>query len=134
MHELVLRIKQAPLCYVFAENALKQGHEELATQAYRHAVDLRAAAHDEVCSEAEKAALKAFYAYEEALSYGLRKRKRATGTWQMVSRIGILPTLSKRLESKEVATLLPVLKKLKMEDYSFQAVAKAYARDIQQAA
>ena len=83
MHELVLRIKKPELCYVFAQNAFKRGHDDLAIQAYRRAVDLKAEAH-EVSTEAELMALKSFYAYEEALSYGQRKRKRATGTWQMV--------------------------------------------------
>jgi hypothetical protein len=133
MHELVERIKKPELCYIFAKNAMARGHEELAIEAYRHAVDLRAAEH-EVTTEAEMAALKAFYAYEEALSHLHGKRKRATGTWQMVSRYGILPALQKRLESKSVEEALPMLKQLKMEDYSFQAVARNYAGDLQAAA
>ena len=133
MHELVERIKKPELCYVFAQNAINRGHQDLAVQAYRRAVDLRAAEH-EVTSEAELMALKSFYAYEEALSHGLRRRKRATGTWQMVSRLGILPTLDKRLNSKDADGALPKLKELRLEDYSFQAVAKAYAQDLKQAA
>ena len=35
MHELVLRIKDPELCYVFAKNATKRGHPELALQAFR---------------------------------------------------------------------------------------------------
>ncbi len=126
MHELVMRIREPEKCYVFAENAVRRGHADLAIQAYRRAVDLRAEAH-EVESEAELMALKAFYAYEEALSYGERKRKRATGTWQMVNKIGILPTLEKRLQAKGVAELKPKLKELNMEDYSFEAVAQQVA-------
>ena len=98
MHELVARIKKPELCYVFAKNATERGRPELALEAYRHAVELRAAEH-EVDSEAELMALKAFYAYEEAMSWQQGKRKRATGTWQMVNKIGILPALIKRLES-----------------------------------
>jgi hypothetical protein len=133
MHELVLRIKDHKGCYVFAQNAIKRGHPELAIQAYRRAVDIRAALHEDV-TEAEMAALKAFYAYEEALSYGLKKRKRATGTWQLMNKVGILPTLEKRLHSRGTEEVLATLKELKMEDYSFQAVAKAYAADLKQAA
>ena len=133
MDERVLRISKPELCYVFAQNALKRGHDDLALQAYRRAVDLRAEGH-EVESEAERMTLKAFYAYEEALSYGQRKRKRATGTWQMVNRIGLLPTLLKRLDSKTTTDVQTALKLLKMEDYSFQAVAEAYASDLGEAA
>ena len=100
MHELVLRINDADKCYIFAQNAIRRGHDDLALQAYRRAVDLKAETH-EVGSEAERMALRSFYAYEEALSHGQRKRKRATGTWQMVNKNGILPTLYKRLQSKD---------------------------------
>ena len=133
MNELVLRIKKPELCYIFARNAIERGHEELAIQAYRHAVDLRAAAHD-TQSEAELMALKAFYAYEEALSWQQTKRRRATGTWQMVNRHGILPTLQKRLESKSAEEVLPALKALKMEDYSLQQVARNYSAELHAAA
>lgn len=133
MHELVLRIKKPELCYVFAQNAAKRGQDELALQAYRRAVDLRADEHTDV-SEAERLALKAFYAYEEALSYGQRKRKRATGTWQMVNKAGILPTLARRLASKNIDDIGATLKLLKMEDYSFQAVAEAIDLDAKEAA
>ena len=133
MHELVLRIKQPELCYVFAENATKRGHEELALEAYRRAVDLRAEAHAEA-TEDERLALRAFYAYEEALSWGQRKRKRATGTWQMVKRDGILETLRKRLDSKHAEEARDALTAMKLEDYSFQAVAAAIGLDQKEAA
>lgn len=133
MHELVLRIKQPELCYVFADNATKRGHEELALQAYRRAVDLRAEAHADV-TDAERLALKSFYAYEEALSWGQRKRKRATGTWQMVKRDGILETLRKRLDSKHADEARDALKTMKLEDYSFHAVAAAIGLDLDEAA
>lgn len=125
MHELVKRIKEPELCYVFAKNARRNGHPELALQAYRHAVDLRAGQH-ESANDAEAAAIRAIYAYEEALSYSKGKRTRATGTWQLVSRHGVLPALSKRLLSSAADDVQPVLKELGMEDYSFRAVAEAY--------
>ena len=125
MHELVKRINDPELCYVFAKNARRKGHPELAVQAYRRAVDLRAGQH-EVSSAAELSALRAIYAYEEALSYGRGKRTRATGTWQLVNRHGLLPALSKRLQSRDNEEVLPILKDLGMEDYSFTAVHDAY--------
>lgn len=133
MHELVLRIKKPELCYVFADNASKRGHEDLALQAYRRAVDLRAEEHDEV-TEDERMALKAFYAYEEALSWGQRKRKRATGTWQMVNRMGILPTLRKRVDGKQGDEVMETLKAMKLDDYAFQAVAGRIGLELDQAA
>jgi len=125
MHELVQRIKEPQLCYVFAKNARRNGHPELAVQAYRHAVDLRAQQHD-VASQAEAAAIRAIYAYEEALSYSRGKRTRATGTWQLVNRHGVLPAVHKRLHSRNPEDLHPVLEELGMTDYSFSAVKSAF--------
>lgn len=125
MHELVERIKDPELCYVFARNATRKGHPELAVQAYRRAVDLRAQQH-EPANDAEAAALRAIYAYEEALSYAKGKRTRATGTWQLVNRHGVLPALDKRLRSRSGDEVAPTLAELGMEDYSFRAVREAY--------
>ena len=125
MHELVLRIKKPELCYVFARNAIDRGHPELATQAYRRAVDLRAEEH-KPATEAELAVLKAFYAYEEALSKVKGKRTRATGTWQMVNRHGVFDTLVKRMNARGGEDVAPALKELELEEYSFQAVYEKY--------
>lgn len=133
MHELVRRINEPELCYVFAKNATRRGHPELALQAYRRAVDLRAEQH-ETSSAAERSALRAIYAYEEALSYSKGKRTRATGTWQLVNRHGVLAALNKRLQSRDNEEVLPVLKELGMEDYSFTAVRDAYPQDFGQMA
>jgi hypothetical protein len=133
MHELVLRINEPDLCYVFAKNATNRGHPELALQAYRRAVDLRAEQHTEA-SAAELSALRAIYAYEEALSFNKGKRTRATGTWQLVNRYGLLPALSKRLQSRDHDEVLPVLKELGMEDYSFNAVFEAHPEAFEQMA
>jgi hypothetical protein len=133
MHELVLRIKQPELCYVFARNAERQGHPELARQAYRRAVDLRAENHGST-DAAEFAAVRAIYAYEEALSFNRGKRTRATGTWQMVTRVGAINAVSKRLMSRSGEDMTPVLRELGMEDYSFTAVRDAHPEAFAQAA
>ena len=133
MHELVQRIKKPELCYVFAKNATKRGHPELALQAYRRAVDLRAEQH-EAESDAEQAALRSIYAYEEALSFSKGKRTRATGTWQMVTKHGVFTTLAKRIGARGVEDVKAVLKELGMEDYSFDAVREAFPQEFEQQA
>jgi hypothetical protein len=133
MHDLVKRINDPKLCYVFAKNAVDRGHPELAIQSYRRAVDLRTQMH-ETHSEAEEAAVRAIYAYEEALSYAKGKRTRATGTWQLVNRKGLLPALAQRIESRTTPNILPVLKELGMEDYSFAATMKAHPKAFEAAA
>jgi predicted HAD superfamily Cof-like phosphohydrolase len=125
MHELVLRIKDPELCYVFAKNAAKQGRHELTLQAYRRAVDLRTAAYP-TADAAEEAAARSIFAYEEALSYSRGKRTRATGTWQMVRRHGLLEAVAMRLRARDAKDMLPTLQEMGMEDCSFQAVARCF--------
>jgi hypothetical protein len=133
MHELLMRIKEPELCYIFARNAKRQGHPELALQAHRRAVDLRAEQYGAESAE-ELSALRAIYAYEEALSYSKGKRTRATGTWQLVNRHGVLSALDKRLQSRNNDEVLSVLRELGMEDYSFSAVRDAYPQAFDQMA
>jgi hypothetical protein len=125
MHELVVRIREPELCYVFARNAIQRGHPELALQAYRRAVDLRAESQGAE-SEAELAAYRAIYAYEEALSHRKGKRTRATGTWQMVKRHGLFEALAKRINAGGDDDTQDTLKELGMEDYRFTALRDAF--------
>ena len=77
-------------------------------------------------SQVELAAVRAIYAYEEALGYMKGKRTRATGTWQLVNRHGLLPALRKRLQSRNGEDVTPALNELGMDDYSFEAVFQAH--------
>ena len=130
MHELVLRINDPEKCYVFARNAIRNGHPELALQVHRRAVDLRAAEYD-VTSEVECAAVRAIFAYEEALGFAKGKRTRATGTWQLVNRSGLVAAVAKRLDSRGGEDVSATLKELAMEDYSFEAVRETYPEAFQ---
>lgn len=125
MHELVSRIRNPQLCYVFAENARREGYPDLALEAFRHAVDLKVEQHG-AASEAEQAALRAIYAYEEALSYSRGRRTRATGTWQLVNRYGVLAAVAKRMNARGGEELQAALNALGMADYTFGEVYRAY--------
>lgn len=122
MDALVLRIKEPELCYVFARNARRNGKEELALQAFRRAVDLRAENWG-AQTEAEFYAVRAIYAYEEALNFNRARRVRANGTWRTVKHQGVLAAVSRRLDDPEEQQMLPVLTAMGMPDYSFQALA-----------
>ena len=125
MHELVLRIKEPELCYVFARNATRRGHPELALEALRRAVDLRAEQHGVEC-EVELSALRAIYAYEEALSHAKGKRTRATGTWLLFNRDGMVAAVSRRLSSQATPEVAAALDELGLSYYSFESVRDAF--------
>ena len=133
MHELVLRITEPELCYVFARNATRRGHPELALQARRRAVDLRAGQHGVDC-EVELAGLRSIYAYEEALSHARGKRTRATGTWQLVNRHGIFAAIAKRLSSPGCPEVAAALDELDLADYSFESLRNAFPEAFELAA
>ncbi len=133
MHELVARIKVPELCYVFARNANRKGHPDLALQALRQAVVLRADQH-EPQDDTELAGLRAIYAYEEALSHIKGKRTRATGTWQLVNRHGLVAAIGKRLAARSSPEVTAALEELKLADYSFDAIHEAYPEAFKRAA
>jgi len=89
MDDRVAKLQTLEDCEKFSKNAERLSHDDLVDDARRRAVELRAAKHG-ATSEAEKECLKAIYAYEEVLARKNGKRTRATRTWQMIDRHGIL--------------------------------------------
>src|SRR5256885_4124569 len=52
-------------------------------------------------TDVERECLAAVYAYEEVLSSGKHRRQRASRTWPMIERLGILPRSEERRVGKE---------------------------------
>src|SRR5262245_21228844 len=102
MDEKVARLKTPEECGQFIKN-VEEKYPELAREARRRAVELRAAAHG-ATNAAEKEALQAVYAYEELLSNGRGKRIRATRTWQMIQRRGIMGAVEQLVQRKDVTS------------------------------
>src|SRR5438045_2272172 len=89
MDERVAKLTSPEDCERFAKNALDRDRQDLADQARKKAVELRAAAYG-AKTEAERQCLEAIYAYEEVLAAKNGRRTRATRTWQMIERHGII--------------------------------------------
>lgn len=120
MDEKVTRLKTPDECEKFAAN-VKAKYPNLAIQAQRRAVELRASNHGAV-STAEEEALQAVYAYEETLSRKNGKRTRATRTWQMIERHGILPAVE-RVVNRDAETVgFTALAEMDMMDFTFESV------------
>lgn len=121
MDERVKRIDTPEKCEIFAKNCIERGREDLATEAKQRAVQLRAEAYGAE-SEAEKEALEAVYAYEEVLSAKNGKKTRASRTWQMIDRHGIIGAVE-RAVNRPVETLgYTALVNMGLEEYAFEAV------------
>ena len=120
----VTRLKTPEDCEQYAKN-VETKHPELAKQARRRAVDLRAHKFG-ASTEVEREALRCIFAFEEARSQQTGKRARANRTWQSVKRDGILATVD-RVVSRRIATDgYAALVEAGLADFTFEAVVLKY--------
>jgi len=125
MDERIKKLKTPEACEIFAKNAINLKHPELAIEALRRSIELRAANHN-AQNDAEKEALQAVYAYEHLLTEKNGRKTRAIRTWRMIDRHGIIEAVN-RAVSKKIDTLgYAVLKAKGVEDLSFEAVVLRY--------
>src|SRR5262245_32707468 len=87
----------------------------------RRGVQLRAAARAPA-NEAEREAYEAIYAYEEAHSKQRGRTIRASRTWPMVDKYGIIGTVERIVMRPDDATGYRVLVEMGLEDMAFEAV------------
>jgi hypothetical protein len=120
MDPKVARLKTPEECESFAQNAETQ-YPALAQEARRRAVELRAIAHN-ARTDAEREALRAIYAYEEVLSQKNRKKTKASRTWQMIKRHGIIGTVDRAVNRKEETAGYAALIEMGMQDFAFEMV------------
>jgi hypothetical protein len=121
MDDRIKKIDSPEKCEIFARNALKGGRPDLANQALLRSTELRAEAYG-AKSEAEREALQAIYAYEETLRAKNGKRTRASRTWQMIERHGIIESVNRAvcrpIETQGYRALL----KMGLSEFAFEAV------------
>ena len=92
--------------------ARARGAPDLADQARKRAVQIRAEAHG-AQSEVEQECLQAVYAYEEVLSAQKSKRQPASRTWQMIKRHGIIPAVERVVTKRQVSSGFTALAEMK---------------------
>ncbi len=124
MDETVRRLNTPEECEQFIKNVQKKW-PNLAQEARRKAVELRAAAHG-AQTAAERELLQAVYAYEEVLSAKRGRKTRATRTWQMIKRLGIINAAEKIVNRKKETTGYTTLIEMNMQDFAFEAVILRY--------
>ena len=110
---------------------VRDKYPDLAREARRRAIELRAIAHGNK-SGVEIELLKALYAYEEVLSEKNKRRTRASRTWQMIDRHGIIGAAERAVDRKIEATGYKVLVEMGMHDLTFEAVIVRYPEAFSQ--
>lgn len=121
MDDRVKKLKTPKECEIFACNATKRGHPELATEARQRAIELRAAAYG-ATSDAERECLEAIYAYEEILFNKHGKRVKASRTWQMIKRRGVLAAIEQAVDRPEGTAAFVALQQAGLQAFAFEAV------------
>lgn len=121
MDERVLKLKTPEHCEIFQKNALERDRPDLAEQARIRAVQLRAEQHGAE-SNAEKECLEAIFAYEEALTRRNGRRTRATRTWQMINRHGLLEAVQRSVNRPTETQGYRTLAEIGLQEFAFEAV------------
>ena len=124
MDEIIQKLKTPEECMQLAKN-VRDKYPDLAREARRRAIELRAIAHGNK-SAVEIELLKALYAYEEVISEKNKRRTRASRTWQMINRHGIIGAAERAVNRKIEAMGYKVLVEMGMHDLTFEAVIVRY--------
>ena len=124
MDERVRRLTTPEECEQFIKN-VQERYPALAIEARRKAVELRTAAHG-AQTAAEREALRAVYAYEEALSAKNGRKTKASRTWQMIKRHGIIKAVERAVNRKHETLGYTTLIEMNMQDFAFEAVVLRY--------
>ena len=121
MDERVRNLKTPEQCEIFARNASARNRPDLADEARIHAVQLRAETYGAE-TEAEIEALQAVYAYEEVLTKNNGKRTRATKTWQIIKRHGIIEAVEREVNRDAETQDYTALVEMGLKEFAFEAV------------
>lgn len=124
MDETVRRLSTPEECEQYIKN-VQERYPALAIEARRRAVELRAAAHG-AQTAAERETLRAVYAYEEVLSAKRGRRTRASRTWQMIKRHGIIKAVERAVNRRHETLGYTTLIEMNMQDFAFEAVVLRY--------
>jgi hypothetical protein len=121
MNDIISTLKTPEQCANLEKNASDRGNHELALAARKRGIELRAQTHS-ACTDAERECVEAVYAYERVLSEKRGKNVRASRTWQMIERRGIIGAVERAVNRKDETSGYRALIEMGLEDYAFEAV------------
>jgi hypothetical protein len=126
MDERVLKLKTPDDCERFAKNVSERGRPDLAREAKERSVQLKAESYG-AATQVERECLAAVYAYEEVLSAKNGKKTKASRTWQMINKHGILPAVERAVNRPQETMGYTALLEMGLEDYAFESVVVKYS-------
>jgi len=117
---ILAKLETPEECEQFAIN-VAQKYPEVALKAKRREVELRAKGKG-ARNDLERELLEAVFAYEAVLAQRRGKKIRATRTWQMIERHGIVEAATRAVDRPDDTLGYQALAAMGMQDISFEAV------------
>jgi len=121
MTDHIEKLKTPDDCATFAKNASRLGRHDLAKAAKKKELQLKAEQYG-AKTDAEIEAIAAVYAYEEVLSRKNGKPTRASRTWPMIEKHGIITAVERAVNRSDVTMGYKALEKIGLEEFAFEAV------------
>jgi hypothetical protein len=125
MDPTVAKLTTVDDCLRLESNALARGRSDLARDARRRAIQIRAEQYG-AATLAERECLEAVYAYEEVLRARHGKNVRASRTWQMIKRHGIIAAVERAVDRREETVGYSALVEMGLDDLAFERVVDRY--------
>lgn len=130
----IATLKTAAECEAFIKNATRLDRGDLVEVAIRRKVELGASAVGGTTA-AELEGWKAINAYEETLFRRHGKKTKASRTRQMISRLGMVPSIEKIVCEREWDTQgAMALYQVGLGDYTFEAIVTRYPGEFSDSA
>ena len=117
----VAKLKTPEECLSFERNALLKNRPDLAKEARRRSIKLRADKYG-AKTDTERECLEGVYAYERVLTDQNGRNTRASRTWQMIERHGIIPAVERAVNRPVETVGYTALVEKGLEDFAFEAV------------
>ena len=103
----------------------RSNRPDLAAEARQRSVQLKAEKYG-ATTQAERECLEAVFAYERVLSEKNGRATRASRTWPMIKKHGVLAAVERVVRRPEEAAGYTALREMGLEEYAFEAVALRY--------
>jgi len=121
MDDRINRLKTPEDCIKFANNASRLGRSDLALEAKKKEIELKAEAYG-ATSTAQVEAIAAVFAYEEVLTKRNGKPTKASRTWPMIERHGIIEAVERAVNRPTETIGYKALLEMGLQEYAFEAV------------
>jgi hypothetical protein len=120
--EIAEKVKTEEEAMNLFENAKARGRGDVALAARRRLIELRTERHGAKPGSIEAEALATIYAYEQEALGG----RRATRTWQMVKKHGLVGTIERLATKRRPSTGYTKLVEAGLDDLAFEALVLRY--------